>query len=111
MVDTTREIEPLPLSDEMREFIKTTVNTKVALKTLHEMFPHEHIYTVDAARQNNELDMLLLHTTDLTEEDVERVLSKYPNKEDEYLGISPYVYGLKHLYNPTMDITDCVEDL
>ena len=111
MVDTTREIEPLPLSAEMREFIKTTTNTKIALKTLHEMFPDERIYTVDTARQSNELDMLLLHTTNLTEEDVERVLSKYPNKEDGYLGISPYVYGLKHLYNPTMDITDCLEDL
>ena len=111
MVDVNREIEPLPLSDEMREFIKTTVNTKVALKALHEMFTNERIYTADTARQHDELDMLLLHTTDLTEEDVERVLSKYPNKEDGYLGISPYVYGLKHLYNPTMDITDCLEDL
>lgn len=99
MVDTTREIEPLPLSAEMREFIQTTTNTKIALKTLHEMFPNEHIYTVDAARQNNELDILLLHTTSLTEEDVERVLSKYPNRDDGYLGISPYVYGLKHLCN------------
>lgn len=111
MVDVNREIVPLPLSNEMREFIKTTTNTKIALKTLHAMFPNEHIYTVDTARQSNELDILLLHTTNLTEEDVERVLSQYPNRDDGYLGTSPYVYGLEHLYNPTMDITDCLEDL
>ena len=107
MVDTTREIEPLPLSDEMREFIKTTVNTKVALKTLHEMFPNCSIYTPVDSKDDTELTTLLVTSSSISGEDLDSIMVELPNKvPNEYGCIFPYILRIPNLCVPTFDITD-----
>lgn len=107
MVDTTREIEPLPLSSEMREFIKTTVNTKVALKTLHEMFPNERIYAPVNSKDDSELTTLLVTSSSISGEDLDAIMVGLPNKvPNEYGCVFPYILRIPKLFVQTFDVTE-----
>lgn len=112
MVDTTREIEPLPLSDNMHEFIKTTVNTKEAIKQLWQRYPNCSIYAPVNSKDDLELTTLLVTSTSISGESLDSVMEGLPNKEpNEYGCAFPYILRIPNLCVPTMDITDCVEDL
>ena len=80
MVDTTREIKPLPLSSEMREFIKTTTNTREAIKQLQLRHPNCSIYAPVNSKDDSELTTLLVTSPSISGEDLDAIMVGLPNK-------------------------------
>lgn len=107
MVDTTREIEPLPLSSEMREFIKTTTNTKDAIKQIQLRYPNCGIYAPINSKDDSELTTLLVTSPAISGEDLDAIMDDLPNKvPNEYGCVFPYILRIPKLFVQTFDVTD-----
>lgn len=107
MVDTTREIEPLPLSSEMHEFLKTTTNTKDAIRQLQLRYPNCSIYAPVNSKDDSELTTLLVTSPSISGEDLDAIMADLPNKvPNEYGCVFPYILRIPKLFVQTFDVTD-----
>ena len=107
MVDTTREIEPLPLSEELARYIDKSVNTKAAIRQLQQRYQNCSIYTPVNSRDDSELTTLLVTSLSISGEDLDSIMNDLPNKlPNEYGCVFPYILRIPNLCVQTFDITD-----
>lgn len=107
MVDVTKEIEPLPLSEELANYIDHSVNTKDAIKQIQLRYPNCGIYAPINSKDDSELTTLLVTSPSISGEDLDDIMNDLPNKvPNEYGCVFPYILRIPKLFVQTFDVTD-----
>lgn len=107
MVDVTKEIAPLPLSEELANYIDNSVNTKDAIKQLQLRYPNCGIYAPVNSKDDSELTTLLVTSPSISGEDLDTIMDDLPNKvPNEYGCVFPYILRIPKLFVQTFDVTD-----